>query len=61
MSPRDHTLFRLVFVEERERDEVAAELRMTRGAIDAWCYRMRRLARTIATRGASDVAQGSAT
>jgi RNA polymerase sigma-70 factor (ECF subfamily) len=51
MSARDHTLFRLVFVEERERDEVAAELHMTRGAIDAWCYRVRRLARMIAADG----------
>ncbi|HET6583665.1 MAG TPA: sigma-70 family RNA polymerase sigma factor, partial [Nannocystaceae bacterium] len=52
MSARDHMLFRMVFVEERHRDEVAAALHMTRGAIDAWCYRMRRLARALASGGA---------
>jgi len=48
MNARDRELFCRVFVDELDRDEVAAALQMTRGAVDAWCYRTRRLAATIA-------------
>ncbi len=49
MNARDRELFHRVFVEEADRDEVADALHMTRGALDAWCYRTRRLAAMIAS------------
>jgi RNA polymerase sigma factor (sigma-70 family) len=48
MGARDRVLFRALFVEQADRDQVAAALRMTRAAVDAWCYRTRRIARAIA-------------
>jgi RNA polymerase sigma factor (sigma-70 family) len=48
MSPRDLELFQLLFVDEREPQEVADALGMTRGAVNAWCYRTRKLVRNIA-------------
>lgn len=48
MSVRDHELFDLLYVQELEPDEVAQQMEMTRGAIHAWSYRMRKLARSIA-------------
>lgn len=50
MSPRDHELFELLFVDEREPQEVADALAMTRGAVNAWCYRTRKLVRSLALR-----------
>jgi RNA polymerase sigma-70 factor (ECF subfamily) len=48
MNDRDLQLFDLLFVEEREPAEVAEALSMTRGAVNAWAYRMRKLARACA-------------
>ena len=48
MGPRDFELFDLLFLEEREPQEVAEALEMTRGAVNAWRYRMRKLARRLA-------------
>lgn len=48
MNARDQELFELIFVEERDPDEVAARLEMSQGAVNAWSYRMRKLARSIA-------------
>ncbi len=48
MSPRDAELFQLLFVDEREPQEVAEALGMTRGAVNAWCYRTRKLVRSVA-------------
>lgn len=45
MSARDLELFDLLFVQERDPAEVASCLVMTRGAVNAWRYRMRKLAR----------------
>lgn len=45
MSDRDFQLFDLLFVEERDPAEVADALNMTRGAVNAWAYRTRKLAR----------------
>ena len=50
MGERDHELFELLFVEERDPDEVAGLMDMTRGAVNAWVYRMRKHARAIAQR-----------
>ncbi|HET6583579.1 MAG TPA: sigma-70 family RNA polymerase sigma factor [Nannocystaceae bacterium] len=50
MDDRDHELFELLFVEERDPVEVGEALGMSRGAIHAWSYRMRKLARAIAAR-----------
>jgi len=50
MSERDHELFEMLFVEEREPDEVAEAMDMTRGAVNAWVYRMRKHARAAAKR-----------
>lgn len=47
MTPRDVELFELLFVEEVEPNEVADCLGMTRGAVNAWSYRMRKQARAI--------------
>lgn len=50
MSARDHELFDLLFVQELEPEEVAGRLDMTRGAVNAWSYRLRKLARELASR-----------
>ncbi len=47
MTPRDVELFELLFVEEVEPNEVAVRLEMTRGAVNAWSYRMRKQARAL--------------
>ena len=47
MTPRDVELFELLFVEEVEPAEVAQRLEMTRGAVNAWSYRMRKQARAL--------------
>jgi RNA polymerase sigma-70 factor (ECF subfamily) len=49
MTPRDLELFQLLFVDERDPQEVADALLMTRGAVNAWCYRTRKLVRNIAS------------
>jgi RNA polymerase sigma factor (sigma-70 family) len=48
MNDRDLQLFDLLFVEERDPAEVAEALSMSRGAVNAWAYRMRKLARACA-------------
>lgn len=48
MNARDHELFDALFVHEEEPDDVAARMNMSRGAVNAWAYRMRKLARTVA-------------
>lgn len=48
MNERDHVLFDLVFVKELPPETVAEQLEMTRGAVNAWAYRMRKLARSVA-------------
>jgi RNA polymerase sigma factor (sigma-70 family) len=48
MSVRDHELFDLLYVEELEPEEVAQRMQMTRQAVNAWSYRMRRMARAVA-------------
>lgn len=48
MSARDHELFDLLFVQGIDPEEVATSMQMTRGAVNAWSYRTRKLARTIA-------------
>lgn len=48
MNERDHELFDLVFVQELGPDVVAERMEMTRGAVNAWAYRVRKLARTVA-------------
>lgn len=45
MDERDQQLFELLFVHERDPAEVAEALDMSRGAVNAWSYRMRKLAR----------------
>ncbi len=45
MNDRDLQLFDLLFVQERDPAEVAEALDMTRGAVNAWAYRTRKLAR----------------
>lgn len=47
MDDRDHELFDLVFVQEQDPAQVAQALSMTRGAVNAWAYRMRKLARAV--------------
>ena len=48
MNERDHELFDLVFVRELPPEAVAEQMEMTRGAVNAWAYRVRKLARTVA-------------
>lgn len=48
MSARDHELFDALFVREETADEVAERMNISRGAVNAWAYRMRKLARTVA-------------
>ncbi len=65
MNDRDHDLFDLIFVQEISPDAVAEQMDMTRGAVNAWSYRMRKLARAAAlgaaagTGGASTQAAAS--
>lgn len=49
MNERDHELFELLYVQQVEPEEAANRLDMTRGAVNAWCYRTRKLARQIMT------------
>jgi RNA polymerase sigma factor (sigma-70 family) len=48
LGDRDLELFELLFVDERDPREVADALGMTRGAVNAWSYRTRKLAREFA-------------
>ncbi|MEM6988876.1 MAG: sigma-70 family RNA polymerase sigma factor [Myxococcota bacterium] len=48
MSVRDRTLFELLYVEEHEPAVVARRMAMTRGAVNAWSYRLRKLATAVA-------------
>lgn len=50
MNERDLELFDLLFVQGFDPEEVSARLEMTRGAVNAWTYRTRKLARAIASR-----------
>jgi RNA polymerase sigma factor (sigma-70 family) len=50
MDDRDHELFELLFVEERDPGEIADLLGLTRGAVNAWGYRIRKFARAFASR-----------
>lgn len=49
MDDRDHELFELLFVDERDPAEVATLVGISRGAVNAWCYRMRKVARAVAS------------
>ena len=60
MDDRDHELFELLFVEERDPIEVAELVGISRGAVNAWGYRMRKLARALASRLESAVVSSSA-
>lgn len=53
MNPRDVCLFVLLFVEEHEPSEAARALTMTVGAVNAWRYRFRKLARAARGRTSS--------
>ncbi|MBC8067903.1 MAG: sigma-70 family RNA polymerase sigma factor [Deltaproteobacteria bacterium] len=50
MGERDHELFEFLFVQEQDPADVCEALGMTRAALHAWSYRMRKLARAIAAR-----------
>lgn len=50
MDTRDAELFEMLFVDELDNDEVGRRMGMTSGAINAWRYRMRKLARAIEAR-----------
>lgn len=60
MSVRDRVLFDLLYVRELGVDEAAQQLGMTRAAVHAWTYRMRKLARSLAEdhRGDATVLRG---
>ena len=60
MNARDHELFDLLYAQELEPEEVARRMQMTRGAVNAWSYRMRKLARSLAdaSSGPVDAARG---
>lgn len=60
MNPRDLELFEALFVDERDPSEVADALGMTRGAVNAWAYRTRKLARKLAAESL-DVSSGERT
>lgn len=47
LSERDHELFELLFVQQLDPDEVAKALGISRGAVNASSYRMRKLARRL--------------
>ncbi|MEM9458129.1 MAG: sigma-70 family RNA polymerase sigma factor [Myxococcota bacterium] len=49
MNERDHELFELLYVQQVGPEEAANRMDMTRGAVNAWCYRTRKLARQIMT------------
>jgi len=49
MSDRDVELFDLLFVHDGDPGDVAEQMGMTRGAVNAWTYRMRKLAKGLAT------------
>jgi len=51
MNDRDHELFELLFVQQLDPEAVAGQLEMTRGAVNAWCYRTRKLARQLMSEG----------
>jgi RNA polymerase sigma factor (sigma-70 family) len=53
MNERDHELFELLFVQQVDPEAVAGQLGMTRGAVNAWCYRTRKLARQLMGDGAA--------
>jgi RNA polymerase sigma factor (sigma-70 family) len=56
MDDRDFELFDLLFVQEQDPAQVAEALGMTRGAVNAWAYRTRKLARAcVAQRTAGPV------
>ncbi len=64
MDTRDAELFELVFVDELESDEIAKRMGMTSGAVNAWRYRVRKVARRLATdlranKGTSSAAGGA--
>ena len=48
MGPRDQQLFDLLFVQQLSPSEVAELLELSRGAVNAWTYRLRKLARRLA-------------
>lgn len=54
MGPRDLELFQALFVDERDPQEVADALGMSRGAVNAWSYRARKLARKLAASSLDD-------
>ncbi len=60
MDDRDHELFELVFVEERDPAEVAELVGISRGAVSAWGYRMRKLARALASQIGDDNSSSTA-
>jgi RNA polymerase sigma-70 factor (ECF subfamily) len=60
MDDRDHELFDLLFVEERDPQEVADVIGISRGAVNAWGYRMRKLARALASHLDGSAATSSA-
>ncbi|MEM6993007.1 MAG: sigma-70 family RNA polymerase sigma factor [Myxococcota bacterium] len=47
MTERDHELFELLYVDQSEPEIVATQMGMSRGAVNAWSYRMRKLARAV--------------
>lgn len=49
MSARDVELFECLYVRDLDPDEVAQQLKMSRGAVNAWAYRMRKQARKLAS------------
>ncbi len=60
MDERDHELFDLLFVQERDPAEVASLLGSTRGAINAWVYRTRKLVRALTNAAGTDRAATAA-
>jgi RNA polymerase sigma-70 factor (ECF subfamily) len=60
MNERDHELFELLYVDQVTPEEAAERLDMTRGAINAWSYRIRKLARQLAAEDASSVSSDDA-
>ena len=48
MESRDAELFELVFVDELDSDEVGRRMGMSLGAVNAWRYRVRKVARRLA-------------
>jgi RNA polymerase sigma factor (sigma-70 family) len=59
MDDRDHQLFDLLFVQEQDPGQVSEVLGMTRGAVNAWAYRMRKLARACVLERDSRVASST--